>query len=345
LNSTSDNQTALSQLKEALRNCYKAFKILFAIAFVAFLLSGIHTVKQGHVAYIQRLGKWIDKEEKPGLRIAFPFFVDQIKHFDIKTTHTKVIDSFETPDYHDTSVASSKVLLTKDNNILHSKWSIAVNLENPLNKYAFSEEASVDKDLSFITHIFNSVCIEETSKMSIEEILFNVNLYQKAIFEALTHKMKTIKCGYKLTRVDLVKISFPEEVKYAFEEVQKQLAQNEENITQAKIFEKRLMQELLTAKNKKIENANTHAAKLLAKTKADAQNMSIILNNYSKEMIPSILKYKLHTILGTSLKENQDQTFVLQENSELRLNIAEDGAVDKIKREEIKRSQNEMNKN
>jgi len=337
LSESSKPYSALTQLREGLRNCYKIYKFIFILALLFFLFSGIHTVEQGKVAYIQRLGKWIEEAEYPGkIHFAFPFFIDQIISFDTNTTHTKIIDSFDTPSYQDPSVASSKVLLTKDQNLLHCKWSLAINLTEPLKKYSFSKNDSVKKDLETISHVFNSICVSQTANISIENILSNSNNYKEVLFNALNKKLKAIQCGYIVTRIDLIKMSFPDEVQYAFEEVQKQLTQNVTDITNAKIFEKRLMRELSASIEKQIDHAHTQAAKLRAKTKADAKNMQTILANYSPSMRATLLKYKLQTVLNNALKSSKDQTFVLQEGSELRINLAEDAAIDKIKRQKAK---------
>jgi regulator of protease activity HflC (stomatin/prohibitin superfamily) len=337
LTESSNNHAGLKQLRESLRNCYKIYKFVFILALLFFLFSGIHTVEQGKVAYIQRLGKWIEEAELPGkIHFAFPFFIDQIVSFDTNTTHTKIIDSFETPSYQDSSIASSKVLLTKDESLLHCRWSIAVNLNEPLKKYSFSKNDSVAKDLETISHIFNSICVSHTANMSIEDILSSSNNYKEILFNALNSKLKNIHCGYIVTRIDLINISFPDEVKYAFEEVQKQLTQNVADITNAKIFEKRLMRELSASIEKQIDHAHTQAAILSAKTKADAKNMQTILDNYSPPMRKTLLRYKLQTVFSRALKSSKDQTFVLQEGSELRIKLAEDAAIDKIKRQKVK---------
>lgn len=331
-------QQSLNELQDALYKSYKVYKLVFILACIGFILSGIHTVPEGKIGYIQRLGKWSEQQNKPGIHFAYPFFIDRVFIFDTSSLHTLDINTFTAPDTQDRQTASTQVLITKDQNFIHCKWSITLSLTNPIEKFKLSGSESVNEDLPMLQHLFESICLRTTAEMHIDQVLKSNEEYRKRILLEANTKLAQLKTGYTITRTDLISVNLPQQVQEAFNEVQKQKALKEQTLTKAKTYQLKLEQEVSSMVTTKLEEAKTQASILKADLQAEALNMNAILEKYPKNLHGVILNYKLQNTLTQALKKRKDQTFVIQKDSELRLNIAEDPMVDKLQQNNSKES-------
>ena len=75
-------QPGWSQLEDALKWCFRLFKGAFILCVISFFLSGIHTIPQGKMGGVQRLGTWLPELEEPGLHFGFPSLVDRVIIFE-----------------------------------------------------------------------------------------------------------------------------------------------------------------------------------------------------------------------------------------------------------------------
>ena len=163
-------QLGLSQLGEALKLCFKLFRYLFFVCLVGFLLSGIHTVPQGKVAYIQRWGNWLENMETPGIHFALPPFIDKVVIFDLQEQRSLELTQFDAPDAGKNTM-SDRALLTGDGQIVHTKWVLTYRIKEPKAVWNLLGQDYEEKLNPYLGKILSSLIISQCSNLNIDGLL------------------------------------------------------------------------------------------------------------------------------------------------------------------------------
>lgn len=332
-NQVSFQHLGLKQLEEGVWFCYRIFKIIFFIALIGFLFSGVHTVPQGKVSYIQRFGTWVDKKEEAGLHFAYPFFIDKVIEFDYQKTRHLDIDRFFPLNIQNASTPSSRVLLAKGGDLFHCKWRALYRLSDPRLAYTFLGNAYADEQ-NDLKQLFSSICVKIASKYDAIYILNHPDIFKNEVYEGFQQLLKNLNSGFELLNLSITELRVPEQVKESFQNVQNQMLTKEKIRQNALAEAKTIEQEKISKVNEILSQAYVKAEKLKANLKAEANRIELLFSKYDKETRENFLKLKLQSILRNSLKEIQDQTYLLNQADEIRLHLGEDPIIDKIRRQQ-----------
>lgn len=322
----------LTQLEQALNLCYRIFKGLFVALLLAFFFSGVHTIPPGKVGYIQRFGEWQDKVEEAGVHYAFPFLIDRVFVFDVSSTRSFEVTNFTPLSRVQGGSPSQRSLLTKDGNLIHTSWRMTYQLKDPLKAFSLLGEEMIDREAEILKAIFAGLCIREASKHKVENLLHKPSRLQSGVLDSMQKVFNDLETGFKIQRIDLFDPQVPEEVKGAFEEVQKQALLKEQLKNEALSEAEKMQQFIEARRGEKIAKALALAAQIRYGLKAEAFNVQKIARQFSDEARKSYLEYKLMSAVEKALMDNREQTFLLRKGSELRIDLGKDPVIDKLRR-------------
>ena len=141
-------------LTEALSSSFKIVKVVMGLLLVVFVCSGFFTVEQQERAIILHFGRAVGEGEKallgPGLHWSFPYPIDEHVKVSITgiqqvrstigwyaTTPEQELAGTEPPPSGSLNPATDGYALTADNNIVHTRVTLAYRIQDPI-RYVFS---------------------------------------------------------------------------------------------------------------------------------------------------------------------------------------------------------------
>jgi len=313
----------LSQLGAALKLCFKLFRWLFFICLIGFLLSGIHTVPQGKMAYVQRWGSWLTEPEPPGIHFAYPPFIDRVITFDLQEQRRLEIDHFDAPNTGNNSI-SDRALLTGDGQILHTKWVLTYRIKNPISTWNLLG-SKFDKNLNtYLDRLLSSLIIIHCSNSSIDGLLSQHQKLQKNILARFEIQLQQLQTGIEIVDLNLIGPRVPPATVAAFENVQRQLLYNENIRGDAELFADKLYRNIEVAQSQNLGQAKAKANALAQQLKGEALAIKTLVEKYDEETRQAYLAQRLQTALQNAMTNNREQTFVLQPGGERRVQLGPD---------------------
>ncbi|MBF0197610.1 MAG: hypothetical protein HQL32_07860 [Planctomycetes bacterium] len=329
----------LLQLEEALKLCYKLFGKLFILLMLLFLFSGMSTIPQGKVAYIERWGQWQEEVHEAGFLLALPFFIDRIILFDTASHRHLSVNTFSTSTSNmEEAPASQKVLLTREGNLIHFGWTLTYKLSDTKKAYEFFGSSDLETAPQLLTSLIESISTEHCSRWSIDELLQGHERFRSHTQSTLKQKLLDLNSGLQVIRLDLQKPQVPAETQDAFDNVQRMQLGKESLKNDALGFASGLRQEVNASKLALLGQAQAEASSLKASLKAEAHNLEKIKSNYPDNEADIFLKLKLQNAIKAGLENNKDQSYVLKAGGTLRLNLGKDPIIKHL------RDQDEQNK-
>lgn len=320
---TNSEQLGLLQLGEALKLCFKLFRWLFFICLIGFLLSGIHTVPQGKVAYIQRFGNWMAEPETPGIHFAFPPFIDKVVIFDLQEQRSLELTQFDAPDAGKNTM-SDRALLTGDGQIVHTKWVLTYRIKDPQAIWNLLG-SNYDKECNaFLEKILSSLVISQCSKLNIDGLLVQHQKLQSHVTDQLQAALQNLDTGLEIIDLNLIGPRVPPSTVEAFENVQRQLLYNENIRGQAELFANQLYQKIDVAQSQSLGQAKAQAQAIVQQLKGEALAIRTLVNKYDQKTRQAYLEQRLQTALQNAMAKNVEQTFILQPGGERRIQLSSD---------------------
>jgi membrane protease subunit HflK len=339
------------QLEDALSLCFKLFKIGFAVAALGFLFSGVHTVPQGKIGLIQRLGHWQKHIEEPGLHIAYPPFIDRVLILEPQKREILNIDHFHPELETRTAATNATALLTGDGQLLHSRWSLTYRVSDPIASFKYFGVPVDNINLyELITpqleQLTLGAIIRQTGKYSIDDILKNQNSYRRAVTADLRQQLMTqsfgAPIGVSIEEFNLQNLNVPSSTKDAFQNVQRQLLYKDQTRQQAIIKRKNIQQKVIAHTSQTLGQAHALAERIKSDLKAEANQVISLQQQDANYLKSTWLPFQLQNLISRAMENNNMQTFWVEPGAELRLELGKDPRIDQLRREnerESKKSQ------
>jgi membrane protease subunit HflK len=228
-------------LSEALRSSFNIVKFLMAGLVIAFIASGIFTVKPNQIAIKLRFGKPLgagsERLLKPGLHWAFPYPIDEIVYVPVGESHTVTSTAgwyFQTAQEEavDAEPQPKGTLqpgvdgytLTGDGDIIHARATLTYRITDPIS-YVF-DFADVT---NLLQHVLDNALFYASARFAADDALYGHNklVFQEAVLNRVNETIDKLKLGVAVEPRE-VRTSPPADVKKAFDGVLD--AQQEGNI-------------------------------------------------------------------------------------------------------------------
>jgi len=280
------------------------FKLTVYFAVVLIALSGLYRVESSQTAVVLRFGKLAGSSpekqvKKPGLHIAFPFFIDKVIKIPTRTVREIEVTTHYKPGG---SVASSDIekngyVLTGDKNIALIKAKIKYQINDPVSYALFINDADktidgiISGELSCIAARSDIDSVLTTGRA---ELSNDVTRNSQAITDAL-------KLGILISGVELTEITAPSETIRYFEEVRNAAIFKATSYQRAREYASNRVLGAQGAANNLKQTAVSEQAAKLTKARAEmaefnglyeqyARNPQIIMSGTFRQRVGAVLK-------------------------------------------------------
>jgi membrane protease subunit HflK len=272
-------------------------KLVVALVLIVILvllgIKGFYIVQPAERAVVQRLGAF-HSVTTPGPHFLIPFIdtktiinVDQVNKFGHRAQ-----------------------MLTKDENIVDVTLTVQFRVQDAAN-FLFQDADPVKTIYSAV----ESALREVTGKSSLDEIITQNRSAVAAMVKQNTQELlNTYKTGLVVTNVNIQDANPPEEVKEAFDDATRAMADKERVQNQADAYANDIVPRARGAAARQVEDAKAYAFKVVSEAQGETKRFLALLGEYQKA--PEVTRERLY--LDTMQQ-------VLADTSKVLLDVKEGG--------------------
>ncbi len=244
---------ASQALVDALQICFKILKMIMIFVVIAFLGSGVFTVKPEEVALVLRFGKVVgtgpDREKGPGFHLAWPEPIDRVIKISKETQ--RAVDSefwYYLTEQEKIQGKSSKAgaslvpgkdhaIITGDANLLHVKMNIRyriIDAYDYLKNIYGAENPDSMPEKNLVVSLANEAIIHAAGQFKVDDLIGpKKTSFANKVKEYLSQSLRKLNCGLKLDEVLITKIEPPRQVVKYFIDVRNAAEEMHANIQKA----------------------------------------------------------------------------------------------------------------
>ena len=230
-------------------------------------MSCFYIVGPDEEGVVRRFGKWVRTEES-GLNFKFPYPIEQV---DLpKVTQVKEISVG--------SVIQEAKMLTGDENILLVEVKVQYKIKNARN-YLFNlrnvEETIKDATESALRQIIGSHPIDDPLTEKKAEISDEIQIL-------LQRMLDNYECGVDIRQVQLQDVNPPQEVDFAFKDVQSAKEEREQLINQALGYQNDIIPKARGEAEQQIRISEAYLEERITRAEGDVSRFLSVLKEYRK---------------------------------------------------------------
>ena len=241
--------------------------ILLLVVGAWFVLSAFYVVGPDEEGVIRRFGKWV-RTEPSGLHFKFPYPIEKV---DLpKVTQVQEISVGR--------ILKEAKMLTGDENILLVEVRVQYKIKDAA-QYLFNvrnvEETIKDATESALRQTIGSHPIDDPLTEKKAEIMDEIQI-------ALQQMLDHYECGIDVRQVQLQDVNPPQEVDFAFKDVQSAKEEKEQLINEALGYQNDIIPKARGGAEKLIREAEAYREERIKRAEGDASKFLSVLTEYRK---------------------------------------------------------------
>jgi modulator of FtsH protease HflK len=351
-----DNHTTKndSQYDAGMKALVKALKGAFFLLVVVILgmlvyfvsLGGYFTVTPQESVIVLRFGKYVNTFND-GWHWYFPFPVHRFVH--IKTNSQSLNINFDAMEItqgppemramgRELAPGRDSYLLTGDDNIIHTSWKLAFEIENPRKYYetVMTPEDPLQPDellktptgsvmgtrgpQTLLRALLRDAVIKTSAKNSIKNILYlNKERYQEQVKAYFIKAVNKVDMGVKITEVNLSTVNPPLRTKLAFDAVSSAENIKSTMIDKAKAYSINQHNIAIAERAQIIANANVYKKEIVAEVEADSNYFKKINAEYQKN--PGTVLVALYNDKLSAVLSNVEDKYIISSGNNKRQEV------------------------
>jgi membrane protease subunit HflK len=263
------------------------YGILIIVIVLVWLATGAYIVQPGEEGVVQTFGRF-SRVATPGLNYHIPWPIQRVTIVDVESIRRVEIGFRTTGTDTRTDVLSEALMLTTDENIVQvellvqyriaSSPDFVFNVQNPESVLLSSAEVGLRSTVGQMT--IDAVITEERARVQDDTRVF------------LSRLLEDYGTGIQVTDVRLQVADPPEEVRDAFQEVVRALADRERFINEAEAYQNDIVPRARGEKQRLIEEAAAFKDREILRATGDAQRFLSVLEAY--RTAPEVTRERLH---------------------------------------------------
>jgi len=251
------------------------FGLIVAVAVGLWLLSGFYVINQGERGVELKFGKK-NEVTGPGLHWHWPWPIERVEKVNVDQVSTLSIG--RRGDKGSGGGIDSGFMLTEDENIVVVEFTVQYKIKDA-SDYLFN----VRDPKSTIVQAMESASREVVGKSQLDFIITEGQLEvsdktQKLLQEILDR----YKSGIQIVKVQMQKVSPPEEVKAAFDDATKAREDGARIIKEAEAYSNDIIPRARGAASRLMQEAQGYKASVMARAEGDARRFTSIVGEYVK---------------------------------------------------------------
>ncbi len=285
--------------------------------FIAILLVGwgvmtsYFTVEANEEAVVLRLGS-IDRIAGPGFHGRLPFGIDKVHKGAVKTVHqaefgyrtirSGVKSAF---DHRSPEVMAEATMLTGDLNQVLVTWEVRYKIKN-LEHYLFKVRDPVET----LRAVSEAVMRTEVGDRSVDEALtLDRTSLENTVAEKMRGLLDRFECGIQIVKVNLKKVDPPDDVRDAFNAVNRAMQIRDKIVNEAEGEVNKKLPVARGRKERAIKEAEGYKIGRLNRSQGETEAFLAVLNEYEKA--EDITRRRLYLeSLGRALPKVGDLTLI-----------------------------------
>jgi len=249
--------------------------LIIAVAIGLWLLSGFYVINQGERGVELKFGKK-NEVTGPGLHWHWPWPIERVEKVNVDQVSTLSIG--RRGDKGSGGGIDSGFMLTEDENIVVVEFTVQYKIKDA-SDYLFN----VRDPKSTIVQAMESASREVVGKSQLDFIITEGQLEvsdktQKLLQEILDR----YKSGIQIVKVQMQKVSPPEEVKAAFDDATKAREDGARIIKEAEAYSNDIIPRARGAASRLMQEAQGYKASVMARAEGDARRFTSIVGEYVK---------------------------------------------------------------
>jgi membrane protease subunit HflK len=323
---TSENK-GVQGIIDALRVITVLGKVVVLLLAIGFLFSGVRDLEQHEMGMVMRFGDHSgDVRREPGLMFAWPYPIDEIIRVPAKRPQVMESSAFwysltdeeeRTGEAHELPTTLKPgidgYLITADRGLFHATCTLRYRITDPV-RFMFDHQDAV----VLLRSCLDRAMISAAVGMTAEQVLAKPKAYSDATAALLRQYLESMQLGIELDPLDMTLV-WPRQLEKEIAAVADAGNEQQQLITDAKVYERRQFNEATTAASKLKFEANTWARAQISRADADAETFEKIREHYLKS--PEAVR---QLILADNLRDvvdNAEQVYLVNENNSRELRI------------------------
>jgi len=280
--------------------------LIVAVAVGLWLLSGFYVINQGERGVELKFGKK-NEVTGPGLHWHWPWPIERVEKVNVDQVSTLSIG--RRGDKGSGGGVDSGFMLTEDENIVVVEFTVQYKIKDASN-YLFN----VRDPKSTIVQAMESASREVVGKSQLDFIITEGQLEvsdktQKLLQEILDR----YKSGIQIVKVQMQKVSPPEEVKAAFDDATKAREDGARIIKEAEAYSNDIIPRARGAASRLVQEAQGYKASVMARAEGDARRFTSIVGEYVKA--PGVTRDRMYIETMEQVLSNTTKILIDQKGS------------------------------
>jgi membrane protease subunit HflK len=197
-------------------------------------------------------------------------------------------------------------MLTEDENIVVVEFSVQYKIKDA-SDYLFN----VRDPVSTIVQAMESASREVVGKSSLDFIITEGQLEvadnTQKLLQAILDRYKS---GIQIVRVQMQKVSPPDEVKAAFDDATKAREDGDRTVKEAEAYSNDIIPRARGAAARLVQEAQGYKASVVARAEGDARRFALIVNEYSKA--PAVTRERMYLETMEQVFSNTTKIYIDQ---------------------------------
>ena len=279
--------------------------LIVVVALSVWLATGFYVINQGERGVELKFGKK-NLVTGPGLHWRFPWPIERIEKVNVDQVSTLSIG--RRGDRGASSGADSGFMLTEDENIVVVEFTVQYKIKDA-SDYLFN----VRDPESTIVQAMESASREVVGKSQLDFIITEGQLEvsdntQKLLQEILDR----YKSGIQVVKVQMQKVTPPEEVKAAFDDATKAREDGARVIKEAEAYSNDIIPRARGAAARLSQEAQGYKASVMARADGDARRFTSVVNEYLKA--PAVTRDRMYIETMEQVLSNTTKIFIDQKS-------------------------------
>ncbi len=280
--------------------------LIVAVAVGLWLLSGLYIINQGERGVELKFGKK-DEVTGPGLHWHLPWPVERVEKVNVDQVST--ISIGKRGDKGSGGGIDSGFMLTEDENIVVVEFTVQYKIKDA-SHYIFN----VRDPKSTIVQAMESASREVVGKSQLDFIITEGQLEVSEKTQKLLQEiLDRYKSGIQIVKVQMQKVSPPDEVKAAFDDATKAREDGARIIKEAEAYSNDIIPRARGAASRLLQEAQGYKASIMARAEGDARRFTAIVSEYAR--YPGVTRDRMYIETMEQVLSNTTKILIDQKGS------------------------------
>jgi membrane protease subunit HflK len=271
-----------------------------AAVFFLWLASGIYVVQPSEQGIVLRFGRVVGYAD-PGLNYHLPWPIERAPTPNVKAVNQTTIGyragSESSDENQSGDVQDESLMLTGDENIVDVNFTVNWRIKDAA-AYLFNVDNGKNNDT--IKAVAESAMREVVGQNQIEPIMTsNREIIQIAVRDLMQKTLDYYNAGIFITGVQMQKVEPPEDVRGAYLDVQKALADQDRMRNEAEAYANKIIPQARGKAAHIVQDAEAYRQQAIANATGEAKRFLVVLAEYRKA--PEVTRRRMYLETMTSV--------------------------------------------